>query len=51
MYLLLSRHDATFVSICFRGKRCNVLRVKEKVKKFVIYLFYFICANMCAFFK
>lgn len=46
MYLYLSRHDATFVSIRLRGKRCKVL--KKKLKS-LLYI-YFICANMCAFF-
>lgn len=49
MYLYLSRHDATFVSIRLRGKRCKVL--KKKLKS-LLYIYFILFVLTCVpFFK
>lgn len=47
MYLYLSSHDATFVSIRLRGKRCKVL--KKKLKS-LLYIYFILFVLTCVLF-
>lgn len=47
MYLYLSRHDATFVSIRLRVKRCKVLKKKWKS---LLYIYFILFVLTCVLF-